>query len=179
MLGMFNATPDTTVVIPIREGPEAKLGPRVIDDYFGKVPAARLAANDTTVFFRGDGRYRSKIGITPRRAKPVLGSYDAKAGVLTIVQYTLPATGKYVNSQWKIQEDPFSGDVVNSYSDDGKMGAFYELESSSPAAALAPNASIEHVHRTIHLRGPAAALDAIAKATLGAGLDQIKTALPR
>ena len=180
ILGMYNAGPQTTIVIPIRGGDDAKLGPRVTDDYFGKVPANRLVTEDQAIYFRGDGGYRSKIGISPRRAKPILGSYDAKGGVLTLVQYTLPGNAtKYVNSQWKLQPDPFSGDVVNSYCDDGKMGAFYEMESSSPAAELAAGKTLEHVHRTIHLRGTESALDAIARATLGVGLERIKTALPR
>jgi hypothetical protein len=180
ILGMFNATPDTTVVAPIQPGQEAKLGPRVNSDYFGKVPADRLTTDEGAVFFRADGRYRSKIGVGPGRAKPLLGSYDAKAGVLTLVQYTLPpGASRYVNSQWKIQDKPFAGDVVNSYSDDGKMGNFYEIESSSPAAELTPGNSLEHVHRTIHLRGSEAALDPIARATLGVGIQRIKSALAK
>lgn len=180
ILGMFNATPDTNVVVPIREGEESKLGPRVNSDYFGKVPANRLTSDAGAVFFRADGRYRSKIGVGPGRAKPILGSYDAKAGVLTLVQYTLPQNAtRYVNSQWKIQDKPFAGDVVNSYSDDGKMGNFYEIESSSPAASLAPGKSLQHVHRTIHLRGSESALEPIARAVLGVGLDRIRRALPK
>lgn len=174
ILGMFGASPEMTVVIPIREG----AGPRVTDDYFGKVPAARLVSEPRTLFFRADGRYRSKIGVGPARAMPVMGSYDPKAGVLTIVQYTLPAgASRYVNSQWKRQEQPFAGDVINSYSDDGQMGNFYELESSSPAAALVPGGTQEHVHRTIHLKGSAAALDPVARAVLGVGLERVRTAL--
>jgi len=53
------------------------------------------------------------------------------------------------------------------------------LESSSPAAELAPGQTLEHTHRTVHLRGSEAALDAVARATLGAGLERIKTALPK
>lgn len=175
ILGMFEASPEMTVVIPIRE---AGAGARVNDDYFGKVPAARLTTDPRTVFFRGDGRYRSKIGVGPSRATPVMGSYDPRAGVLTIVQYTLPqGASRYVNSQWKHQPRPFSGDVINSYSDDGQMGSFYELESSSPAAALAPGSTQEHVHRTIHLRGTPAALDTVAKAVLGVSLERIRNAL--
>lgn len=180
ILGMYNAAPATTITIPIREGTDAKLGPRVNDDYFGKVPANRLVVDGKVVFFRADGKYRSKIGINRRRAKPILGSYDAKGGVLTLVQYTLPENAtRYVNSKWALQRDPFSGDVVNSYCDDGKMGSFYEMESSSPAAELAAGKTLEHVHRTIHLRGSESALDPIARATLGVGLERIKTALPR
>jgi hypothetical protein len=90
-----------------------------------------------------------------------------------------------VNSKWELQQQPYAGDVANSYNDGPPapgakpLGPFYELESSSPAAALAPGASLEHGHRTLHLTGARAALDAIARATLGAGLDEIERALPK
>ena len=44
------------------------------------------------------------------------------------------------------------------------MGPFYELESSSPAAALGPDDSITHMHRTIHMQGTEKDLDAVAQA---------------
>lgn len=181
ILGIFNPSPKTTVVIPFNPGPDDKLGPKVNDAYFGKVPAERLIVKDDVFFFRGDGQYRSKIGVSPKRAKPILGSYDATNHVLTLVQYTKPkGVTDYVNSMWELQKEPYGGDAVNSYNDGpaapGKkpFGPFYELETSSPAAALAPNASISHVHRTFHLQGPEKDLDPIARATLGVGLDQIK-----
>ena len=140
---MFNPSPVTTIVVPFKRGPEAELGPVVNDAYFGKVPADRLVVGDGVIFFSGDGLFRSKIGIAPRRALPFAGSYDAERGVLTIVHLTVPeGAAEYVNSMWRIQEDPFAGDVVNSYNDGPAspgakpMGPFYELESSSPAAAL-------------------------------------------
>jgi len=46
------------------------------------------------------------------------------------------------------------------------------------AARLAPDESLEHAHRTVHLVGPRAALDAVARAELGVGLDAIEAALP-
>ncbi len=183
ILGMYNPSPRTTVVIPFVRGPEAELGPKVKDDYFGKVPADRLIVADDVLFFRCDGRHRSKIGLSPRRAKPIAGSYDADNRILTLVQYTRPdGPADYVNSAWEIQEAPYAGDVVNSYNDGppapGKepMGPFYEIESSSPAAALQPGESIRHVHRTFHFRGSDEALDAIARKTLGVGLDRIVSA---
>jgi hypothetical protein len=185
ILGMFKPSDTTTVVVPFVAGDEAALGPAVNDAYFGKVPADRLVARNGVLFFSGDGKYRSKIGLSPMRARPVLGSYDAATGALTIVQYTKPAgVTDYVNSMWQLQDKPFAGDVVNSYNDGppgpGKkpLGPFYEMESSSPAAELAAGASIQHVHRTFHLVGPADRLDAVAKSVLGVGLDEIRTALP-
>ena len=181
ILGMFNPSPATTIVIPFKPGPEAELGPAVNDAYFGKVPAGRLIVKDGVLFFSGDGAFRSKIGLSPKRVKPFAGSYDAANGVLTLVHLTLPEnTADYVNSMWKIQEDPFAGDVVNSYNDGPAspgakpLGPFFELESSSPAAALAPGASIRHVHATMHFQGDEKSLDAIARQALGVGIKEIK-----
>ena len=186
ILGMFTPSPATTIVVPFKPGPDAALGKPVNAAYFGAVPPERLVVKDRVAFFSGDGRYRSKIGIGPRRAMPTLGSYDAAGNVLTLVQYTLPPQpAPYVNSMWEIQKDPYGGEVVNSYNDGPPspgakpLGPFYEIESSSPAAALAPAASLEHVHRTLHLTGSKDALDAIARATLGVGLAEIVIALPK
>ncbi len=178
VLSMLNATDKTTVAIPYKQGDSTKLGKIVTDDYFGKVPAERLKVNNGLMTFKADGKHRSKIGVAPSRALPVVASYDAVNNVLTVAQFSLPAgNSDYVNSLWKKQDQPFSGDAVNSYNDgpiDGKqLGAFYEIESSSPAAALAPGASIRHMHRTIHLKGTKESLDKIAMKLLGVGLDAI------
>lgn len=186
ILGMFNPSPATTIVIPFKTGPAAELGPAVNDAYFGKVPADRLVVDEAkgVLFFSGDGKYRSKIGIAPARVKPFAGSYDAANGVLTLVHLTVPeGATDYVNSMWEIQEKPFAGDVVNSYNDGPAapgakpLGPFYELESSSPAAALGPGGTLTHVHTTMHIQGPRKALDGIARRVLGVGLDEIEKAL--
>jgi hypothetical protein len=184
ILGMFRPTETTTVVIPFRPGPEAELGRKVNDAYFGKVPADRLAVADDLLFFRGDGLLRSKIGVSKARARDVLGSYDPARNLLTLVRYTLPEDASaYVNSMWELQQEPYGGDVVNSYNDGPlepggvQLGSFYELETSSPAAALRPKQSLTHTHRTIHLRGDREQLDRISRKTLGASLDEIEGAL--
>ena len=185
ILGMFKPSPETTVVIPFRDGPVEEFGPIVNDVYFGRVPADRLVIADGVLFFGGDGQYRSKIGLSPHRAKEVLGSYDATHGVLTVVQYNQPAEPvDYVNSVWELQEEPYGGDVVNSYNDGppapgaAPLGPFYELETSSPAAALAPGRSILHTHRTFHFTGSQSDLDRLAREVLGVSLAQIEAALP-
>ncbi len=186
ILGMFQPSPETTVVVPYAEGPESDKGPVVNDAYFGKVPLERLSVGAGVLFFSADGRHRSKIGLSVRRARRVLGSYDAGRGVLTIVVYDKPdAANDYVNSMWEIQKQPFAGDVVNAYNDGPPapgakpLGPFYELETSSPAAALAPGQSLTHVHRTFHLQGEAKELDAVARRVLGVGIERIRTALQR
>jgi hypothetical protein len=183
ILGMFPPSPGATIVIPFEPGPVEEMGPIVNDAYFGKVPEDRLVVGKDVLFFRGDGRARGKIGIPPRRARPVCGSYDPERKLLTLVQLTFDSpTDEYVNSMWEHQEHPFAGDVVNAYNDgppapgEKPLGPFYELESSSPALALAPGASAVHVHRTIHVQGDAATLDPIARHALGVGIDEIRAA---
>ena len=180
ILGMFNPSSHTTIVLPFVPGAESTRGPIVNDAYFGKVPDDRLAIKPSAVFFRGDGQYRSKIGLSPSRALPMAGSYDGSEHVLTLVQYTRPADAlSYVNSMWEIQREPYKGDVINSYNDGppapGKppLGPFFELETSSPALSLAPTQQYTHVHRTFHFVGPEAELDRLARATLKVGLDEL------
>jgi hypothetical protein len=183
ILGMFNPSRETTIVLPFVEGPESKLGPIVNDAYFGKVPADRLVVKGSVIYFRGDGLHRSKIGISRARVRETVGSYDRSGKVLTLVQYGLPENATdYVNSMWEIQEEPYRGDVVNSYNDGPPapgakpLGPFYELESSSPAARLAPGERLTHVHRTFHFEGAEEELDRIARAALGVSLAEIASA---
>ena len=178
ILSMLNAGDKTTIAIPYKQGDTALLGKIVTDDYFGKVPADRLKVGDGIILFKADGNLRSKIGISPERALPMALSYDAQNNVLTIAQFSLPGNTKdYVNSLWEQQQHPFSGDAVNAYNDgpvQGKqMGKFYELESSSPSAALAPGATQSHLHRTIHLKGTKESLNQIVQQLLGVGIDAL------
>lgn len=169
LLGMYRPTPGTVVAIPVKPGDEAQLGPVVNDDYFGRVPANRLKVRDHVIFFKGDGKHRSKIGVPPKRSLGVAGSYSPEFEALTLTLYPHPeGIADYVNSAWAIQEKPFGGDAINAYNDGSRepgkppLGPFYELESSSPAAALKPGESITHRQATLHLVGPASALDPVA-----------------
>jgi hypothetical protein len=176
---MFAPVPGTQVIVPFET---AASGTIVNDAYFGKVPSERLQINEAKGFltFLADGHYRSKIGLGPARAKRALGSYSEPAQLLTLVLYTKPnGATRYVNSMWERQTTPYAGDVLNSYNDGppapGKppLGGFYEIESSSPAAALAPGESLGHEHQTYHFSGPRADLDALARQVLGVSLSDL------
>ena len=60
---MFNANDRTTVVIPINDSHLS-----INSNYFGDLSKERLQIKDNTVIFKGDGNYRSKIGI-PRKIR--------------------------------------------------------------------------------------------------------------
>jgi len=183
ILSMLQASTETTIVVPFKKGDESELGKIVTDDYFGKVPAERLVVNESILFFKADGNKRSKIGISPKRVLPIAGSYDREKEILSIIQFTLTENvTDYVNSSSGIQDNPFEGDVMNAYNDgpheDGnQFGKFYELESSSPAAALQSGESLRHVHRMYHFKGEKKDLDSLATALLGVDIDTILSAL--
>jgi hypothetical protein len=182
MLGMFNPSPSVIIAIPFKPGDENKMGPAVNDNYFGKISGDRLKVSGNHIFFRADGKSRGKIGLPPLRATGTMGSYDSSNNILTLLICRLPeGKTEYVNSAWKIQDKPFSGDALNSYNDgpleDGsQMGPFYELESSSPAADLKPGEALEHIQFTIHLTGSKELLNNVAVKVLGVSLGEIENA---
>ncbi len=185
LLGMYKPGPRTTVVIPYRPGSNEKVGPLVNDAYFGKVPEHRLKVTESEIFFSGDGKHRSKIGITPQRSTGICGSYDAERNVLSIVKYNQPGpeVTEYVNSMWEIQDQPYRGDAVNAYNDGPPepgakpLGPFYELETSSPALALKSGSSATHVQETYHFVGTKQELNRLSKELLGVSIGEITSAL--
>ena len=181
ILGMFRPSATATVVIPYQQGDASALGPVATTDYFGQIPPDRLKEEDGVIYFKVDGKERGKLGLAAQRATGIAGSYDEANQVLTLVQYTFSEGERYVNQRWEQQQQPFQGDVLNAYNDgpleDGsQMGPFFEIESSSPAAFLKPEQQITHYHRTFHFSGAEQPLDALAKETLGVGLQAIKGA---
>ena len=180
ILGMYKPSPSTVMAIPFREN---AAGPTVNDAYFGKIVADRLKIGKGVVFFKGDGASRGKIGIPPIRATGFAGSYSPDLRSLTIVRCNpMPAKGKYVNSMWEQQKDPYAGDLINAYNDGSPapgqppLGPFYELETSSPGAELASGESLTHRQITVHFTGDSKQLNPIATQTLGVSLEQIRGA---
>jgi hypothetical protein len=182
MLGMFNPSPSVVVAMPFKPGDEKLIGPPVNDNYFGKIAGDRLKVSGTHIFFRADGKSRGKIGLPPLRATGTMGSFDSANNILTLLVCRMPeGRTDYVNSAWQIQDNPYSGDALNSYNDgpleDGsQMGPFYELEASSPAAALKPGENLEHIQFTLHLTGDRKLLNNISLKTLGVSLEEIENA---
>ena len=174
LLGMLKASPAQVVVLPFKNG-----GVDLVNDaYFGKIDAARLLKKDSVLFFKGDAKSRGKIGIPPGIVKPLAGSYDAEKGTLTIIRFNYQGDTAYVNSMWENQRYPYRGDVVNTYNDGPndkgeQMGAFYELETSSPALVLKRKQSYRHVQQTFHFEGTAEELNAISQQVLGVELSQV------
>jgi len=181
LLDMLKVSDSNTIVVPYEDSLKGK-EKIATTDYFGEIPKERIKYDQSTIFFRADGKKRCKLGVSPQRAKNVIGSYDAINRVLTIVLFDLEKDAKYLNQEWKTTKPPFSGDVINAYNDgplaDGtQLGPFYELESVAPAVALQPGEQTIHRHAVFHFTGNESGLDAIARKVLGVSLEQINTGL--
>ncbi len=181
ILDMMKNTPATVIVVPYKNAAGEDFKNVATTDYFGQIPPDRLRHDDNKLLFKADGKSRGKLGIKPKYAKPVLGSYDPQNKVLTIAMFEPDASAKYLNQEWNTTKPTFSGDAVNAYNDgplaDGsQMGPFYEIESVSPAAFLKPNQSIVHKQSVYHFTGDEKALDAISQKLLGVSLNEVQTA---
>jgi len=182
MLGMLNPSDSATVVIPYIQGDEKELGKIATTNYFGEIPADRIKIEDGFIYYKVDGKYRSKLGLSEKRAASLAGSYDPINKALTIMQFNKPdVSSEYINQMWEIQKEPFVGDVINSYNDGpledrGQLGPFYEIETSSPAAFLAPGESLLHTQRIFHFTGTEDQLNAISTEGLGLSIEKIKNA---
>jgi hypothetical protein len=177
LLGMFSPSDKTTVIIPFHGIPDAHN--YITTNYFGEIPKERLTISDSILFFTCDGKYRSKIGLSPLIAKPIAASFDFEKNVLTVIIPQVEKNAPYVNSKWELQKEPYKGDVINSYNDgplaDGtQMGPFYEVESSSHALELKKGQTGEYKQTTVHLQGAYNTLKQLAKQLLGVDLDSIK-----
>jgi len=176
MLDMFPPSSNTTVIVPYKKDTANK---PANTGYFGEIPTSRIKYVDSTLFFKADGKMRGKLGIKPAYAKNIAGSYDADKKTLTIAFFDVNPMAPYLNMEWDTQKPPFSGDAVNAYNDgpleDGRqLGPFYELESVSPAAFLAPGQSLTHRHSVFHFTGDEETINTICKQTLGVSLRQAR-----
>jgi hypothetical protein len=176
ILDMFPPSPNTTIIIPYKKDTAAKIANTA---YFGEIPVDRIKYVDSILYFKADGKKRSKLGVLPHSAKNIAGSYDADKKILTITLFDINPSAKYLNMEWDTQKPPFSGDAMNAYNDgpleDGRqLGPFYELESVSPAAFLAPGQTLSHQHCVFHFSGDEKSLDPICKQTLGVSLEEVK-----
>ena len=183
MLCMNKPSDSATVMVPFRPGDLEERGKIVTADYFGRLDSKRLriCEDSNLIYFVGDGKLRSKLGVSFQRAVNYLGAWDAQHGCLTIVQFNLPdqVDVGYTNNLWKHVDDPYQGDVINSYNDGPNehgemMGPFYELETLSPALNLQPGDSYTHIHRTLHLEGDRDGLDSVCEHVFGVNTAKIE-----
>lgn len=172
ILGMLKPTDETVIMVPFKSAPEYQ-------SYFGDIPSDKLKVSNDLILFKGDGTHRGKIGLRPKNTIPLLGSYDAEKEVLTVVQFSFNDDQDYVNSMWELQDEPYAGDVVNTYNDGpldngDQLGPFYELESSSPAKELDVNQSIIHHHTTYHFEGNTDDLNKICLKLFNSDIESLK-----
>lgn len=187
MVCMSKPGAKATLFVPFKSGAQESLTDAdiVTANYFGDLDDTRLKIDrdNRMVYFLGDGHLRSKLGINFERVRNIMGSWDEERQVLSVVNFNLPESAPangYNNNLWEIQDAPYAGDVINCYNDgindsgSGMVeGGFYEMETISPALALAPGEGYTHIQRTLRMEGDRAELSAVTESLFGVGLDQI------
>ena len=187
MICMSKPGAKATLFVPFKSDAQESLTDAdiVTANYFGDLDDTRLKIDrdNRMVYFLGDGHLRSKLGINFERVRNIMGSWDEERQVLSVVNFNLPESAPangYNNNLWEIQDAPYAGDVINCYNDgindsgSGMVeGGFYEMETISPALALAPGEGYTHIQRTLRMEGDRAELSAVTESLFGVGLDQI------
>jgi len=181
ILDMFKPSPATVIVVPFKKATGQSFSKVATTNYFGEISSDRLKHTDDVLYLKADGKSRGKLGVSPLFAKHFAGSYDSKNKLLTIINFDLDSTAKYLNQEWNTTKPSFIGDAVNAYNDgplaDGsQMGPFYEIESVSPAAFLKSGQSFSHKQSVFHFTGDEKSLDIIAQKLLGVSLAEIEKA---
>ena len=110
-LGQFQGNDKTAIIIPYKSEGVSKY----INTYLAEIPDERISHLDSVVLFKGDGKFRSKIGIPPQVTIPLFGSIDLQNNLLIIIQFQFENDYHYFNSNLGYQENPYEGDVVSVY----------------------------------------------------------------
>ncbi len=154
IVGMFLPGDEAWAIAPFRkDGADPDGGPAVRSDYFGAVPDDRFRMGSNFALFRADAAEVGKIGVLRDRAVNRIASWNPETRIFTLITFSpLDRNAPYLSEHWGTElPDPYYGDVVNSYNHGGPE-TFFELESSSPALALAPGAAHTHGCLTVHAR---------------------------
>ncbi|MEW4924912.1 DUF6786 family protein [Algibacter sp. 2305UL17-15] len=162
--GMYKGTDDSVVIIPLQH--QGNLDN--IYTYFGTLDETRLLLKENTLLFKGDGKYKTKIGIPPQFAPNMYGCYTKSKNRLTIVEYKKENDSLYSNSFISIQDEPYKGEAIPIYNNNKD---FFELESNAALKEMQPNETDTHWHRVYHFSGSETELSEIANALLGIDLE--------
>ena len=184
ILGMLAAGPQTVVMVPYRPGPEAELGPVVNSNYFGTVPPERLETTPQAILFRGDANYRAswaprnagrKMCWGPSTTNRACSRWSTSA-CPTIPPNTTTSIASGKCRRRSLFGGTWSTPTTTVLRRPGKkgLGAFFEIESLSPALSLTTGQTLVHQHRTLHVQAPLPLLAQLAKVVLGVDLDEVR-----
>lgn len=174
--GMFEGNDQTWAIIPLSHDQEADK----LYKYFGELDQDRVRVVKDKLFFKVDGRYRSKIGVPWDLSTGLFGCVDLIQTRITIVQHSVTTDGLYFNSHVSVQDDPYQGEAISVFNN-GPMDltierehSFFELESTSTMKELEPGESLEHLHTVYHFDGSEEQISAISESLLGVRWSLVK-----
>lgn len=179
-IGQFPLSPHAAIIAPL-DGEAPGAPARLMYPDSAPPPEDMVIDHARNVaLIRADHATSCQLGFGRERSLDRLGSIDFDRRLLTVVLFHKPATPTpYVNGAYRtVQADPFDGHVsaIGTFPVAGDEG-YYELESASPAALLAPSASITHRHRVMLFQGPLPSLSRVSEKLLGITLEEVRARL--
>lgn len=185
--GYFNASKNTFVFIPFRQGDVSKFGDIVRDDYFEPAmgitdSSKRLLVTQDYIRFRADAKALSGISVPPRRSEGIALSYDDAKKVLTVITYLRPADKReYLASSWRRTPNPNDdGDAISVFNNgplsrtSAPAEPYFQISTYSPAIHIAPGRSQFHLQRTFHFNGSEYDLGLISYKLAGISIGQLR-----
>ena len=172
------ATPDPAVqvglwnIIALPAGGEMlvpTLGKAAVRTYFGSAGPEHLTVAEGSVRLRIDGRAQYKIGLraaTLRSRAGYLRPLGGGSWALVVRNFAVNPSGEYIDTPWDSPEE--LGYAFEAYNDDGKLGAFGELEYHVPAiGGVTGLTSCVDQSQVWAFSGPEERIRAVAKLLLG------------
>jgi hypothetical protein len=164
--GMFNASPNTAVIIPI---PSASFTPQPFSvdiNYLGGAPHKRIRRLPQALLIRADGKRRCQVTIPFAPSLPIFGAVELRQGTLTLWTFDLP-------------QDSDENDMIRIYipgriqGDESNWATYYEVNCFSAARELRPDDALTYWQCTLHLNADNTVLASIVQQTFGVSLEDV------
>ena len=169
--GMFNASPNTAIILTTPPEDFDTGRSSVMIDYLGGAPHSRIRYLPQTMLIRGDGRRQCQITLPFPDAPPLIGAIEIRFGTLTLWTYDLPNVS--------------DNDLVRIYNSGRPHTAaldwatHYEINCFSAAQELLPDQSLTYCQSTLHLNAGNDVLDDLVRQIFDVSLEDIsKKMLP-
>ncbi len=148
---LFNANPYTVAVLPFRTGSEEELGQPYDVEYFGTAPHGRLRRLPGGLLLKADGKGACQITLTQKRALPLVGSIDFRAGFLTLIVFDVPPPQEWQPEYMAEENETNDGDNIVRAVNRGSFTGYYGFDFFSLPQQWDCGESLVHSRYTIHI----------------------------
>ena len=171
--GMFNASPNTVIILAVPPEDFETGQTSVLIDYLGSSPHCRIRYLSQTMLIRADGRKPCQITVPFPDSPPMIGAFELRFGTLTLWTFDLP-------------NDSEDHDVLRIYNyghphigEELDWAAYYETNCFSAPQELQPDNSLTYHQCTLHLNAENHVLGDLVQQIFGVSLEDVSRKMLR